>query len=335
MPIQDDGNKVLEGLDQCTVFYVRIPSVSGIVKLREDSVPSELRKSMPKELFSLEARVFGREAIRVPSKLTNRVRSKLTRIGTPFLSGYLVAKDHEDEARHLIEDCAKEYEQWVQPFLDKIDPLIAAQCDKFPAWAEMIRRAAPTREEVERKLTFRKSSFQVCSGSEQHTEDLKGELNTLPQQIAQEFSALVEHNWTGMHSDKTSQRFRAVLTDIRRKAKSLSYLHPKLRDLVDLIDQVMERIPAVGVITGADYALLWGLRQMLLDPSEILGEQRVLVAQFSAAKTSAAEYAIDEAPAEDDQDAQASLPPTLQPVMAPAFVQAPQSGTASTDEWVI
>jgi len=333
MPVQDEGNGVLEGLDGCTVFYVRVPSVTGIVKLREDAVPNEMRRSMPKELFSLEARVFEREALRVPGKLLNRIRNRLTRIGTPFLSGFLVAKEDEAEARSFIEEAAAEYEAWATPFLDKIDPLIEAQCEKFPAWAEMIRRSAPTREEVARKLTFRKRSFQVRSGSEKDSEELTEELESLPKQIAREFSALVETNWAEMNSDKASQRFRRTLNDIRRKAKSLSYLHPKLRDLVDLIDQVLERIPAVGVITGADYALLKGLRQMLLDPSEILGEQRVLVAQVKPGSPVPTPSNKRSKPSAENNN----VPPQHEADDNPqtSCPQPPQADASETEQWVI
>ncbi len=340
MPVQDEGNRVLEGLDQCTVFYVRVPSVTGVVKLREDSVPDEMRRSMPKELFSLEARVFGREALRVPGKLLNRIRNRLTRLGTPFLSGFLVAKEHEDEARVFIEEAAAEYDAWAMPFLDKIDPLVEAQCQKFPAWAEMIRRAAPTRDEVARKLTFRKSSFQVRSGSEKDAEELTAELESLPKQIAREFSTLVEANWAEMNSDKASQRFRRTLNDIRRKAKSLSYLHPKLRDLVDLIDQVLERIPAVGVITGADYALLRGLRQMLLDPSEILGEQRVLVAQVKTGSPIVGPESSSVTRSTQSAQNSKSQPTEPRPITADEdpqtpHEQPPQADASETEQWVI
>jgi len=282
MPIQDDGVQVLDALEKFTVFYVRIPAVSGIVKLREDSVPTEVRRRMPKDLFSLEARVFDREAIRVPGKLKMRLTRALTRLGTPFLSGYLISSDLAEEARNEIAKTADEYEAWVQPFLNKVEPLIDIQCSKFPEWGDMIRRAAPTREEIEKKLTFKKSSFQVRGGTPEEINDLTSELSSLPQQIAREFADLVEENWSEMNGDRSTQRFRRTLNDIRRKAKSLSYLHPKLRDLVDLIDEITAKVPAMGVITGADYALFRGLRAMLLDPSEILGDQRVFVADVPA-----------------------------------------------------
>lgn len=280
MPIQDEGVQVLDALDKVVVFHVRIPSVSGIVKLREDSVPMEVRKRMPKDLFSLEARIFDREAIRVPMKLKMRLTRTLTRLGTPFLSGYLVSSELADEARAEIAKTGTEYEQWVQPFLDKVEPLIDAQCQKFPDWAQMIRKAAPTRAEIEKKLTFKKASFQVRGGTQEEVEDLTAELSSLPRQIAQELSSLVEENWSPMNGDRSTQRFRRTLNDVRRKAKSLSYLHPKLRDLVDLIDEISAKVPTCGVITGTHYALMRGLRAMLLNPEEILGEQRVFVPEI-------------------------------------------------------
>lgn len=267
----------LELFKAMTVFLVKIPGVSGIVKLREENVPESIRAKMPKELFSLDARVFDPAAVRKPATLRTRLSRKLNRLGTSFLSGFLISDEDLAEARNEVEEMRREYESWVSPFLNEIDPLINAQCAKFPEWEEIIRNAAPTREEVEARLKFAMKTFKIQPGDEEDKRELSRTLTELPGQIANDFAQLVKEAWTSMEGEQTKQKFRTVIASIRRKAKSMSYLDPKLSSLVSLIDEVVAQLPETGSISGPEYALLRGLREMLLDPREILGMQRIAV----------------------------------------------------------
>jgi hypothetical protein len=295
--------------DRAWILFVEVPALSGVVKIDVDSVPQELRGKLPRELLQLDARILPRESTREPQRLRMKVQRSMIGLGARFLNGWLIPDENIERTKDLLAEIKTEYEEWVSPFLEKLAPMIEETCLKFPEWEEVIRANAPLRDKVADRMRLRFPHFRISAQSIQDSQDAIAEVDALPCTIAEEIASLVKTSWTEIRGETCAQRFRSVLGTVKQKARGLSFLEPKLRTLVDLIDDVLGQLPRDGAITGRELALVKGLRDLLLNPAEILGNQTIRVAPIviPAAPVAAAPSPTPtappaDAPAHDEED---------------------------------
>jgi hypothetical protein len=264
--------------DRAWILFVEVPALSGVVKIDVDSVPDELRGKLPRELLQLDARILPRESTREPQRLRMKVQRAMIGLGTRFLNGWLIPDENIERTKDLLGEIKVEYEEWVAPFLEKLEPMIEETCGRFPEWESVIRANAPLRDKVADRMRLRFPHFRISAQSIQDSQDAIAEVDALPCTIAEEIASLVKTSWTEIKGETCAQRFRSVLGTVKQKARGLSFLEPKLRTLVDLIDDVLGQLPRDGAITGRELALVKGLRDLLLNPAEVLGNQQIRVA---------------------------------------------------------
>lgn len=264
--------------DRAWILFVEVPALSGVVKIDVDAVPEELRGKLPRELLQLDARILPRESTREPQRLRMKVQRSMIGLGTRFLNGWLIPDENIERTKDLLGEIKVEYEQWVAPFLEKLEPMIEDTCRRFPEWESVIRANAPMRDRVADRMRLRFPHFRISAQSIQDSQDALAEVDALPCTIAEEIAGLVKTSWTEIRGETCAQRFRSVLGTVKQKARGLSFLEPKLRTLVDLIDDVLGQLPRDGAITGRELALVKGLRDLLLNPAEILGNQTIRIA---------------------------------------------------------
>lgn len=282
--------------DRAWIMFIEVPAISGIVKIDVDNVPPDLRGKLPRELLQLDARILPREETREPQRLRMKVQRSLLGLGTRFLNGWLIPDENIDRAKDVLAEVKAEYEAWLQPFLEKIGPLVDETCARFPEWDGTIRANAPSRDRIADRMRLRFPHFRISAQSIQDSQDAISEVDALPCTIAEEIADLVKTSWTSVKGETSSQRFRSVLGTVKQKARGLSFLEPKLRTLVDLIDDVLGQLPRDGTISGRELALIKGLRDLLLNPAEILGNQQIRVAPVVIPAAPVA--AVPSAPAE-------------------------------------
>ena len=180
--------------------------------------------------------------------------------------------------------------------------MVAETCARFPEWEETIRANAPSRDRVADRMRLRFPHFRISAQSIQDSQDAISEVDSLPCTIAEEIASLVKESWSAFKGETSTQRFRSVLGTVKQKARGLSFLEPKLRTLVDLIDDVLGQLPHDGTITGRELALVKGLRDLLLNPAEVLGNQRIQIAPIVIPAAPVASPAEAMAPSLEDAD---------------------------------
>jgi len=282
---QDTLSKAQLVLQESFLVVCRMPGTSGQVNIPSDKIPESLRSRIPQDLLSVKANLAEKETLKGLTTIRAQIARDLNALGTRFgmFDAYLIPRDNAAAAKDALDCAQKVYEAWVTPALDRLEASIEKKISSNPEYAEALRAAAPTRKELEVRMQFRRGIVTLgMAGQTDQSIDpgIQSEIETLPFQVAREIADDVASNWNAIlltPEARVAQRFRSVVERVRSKAKSMSYIEPKLRTLVDVIDDVLKRLPPAGPLTGHHIVLAQGLRALLLDPSAILGDQAIVL----------------------------------------------------------
>lgn len=281
-----DKAAVTAVLQESVLVVCRMPGTSGTVQIPREKVPDPLRSKIPENLLTMTAHLADKEALRGLSTLRAQVSRELDPLGTrfPLLEAHLLPKANLSVAAEVLDRAEVAYNAWVSPALDRLEASIGRKLAEYPEFAEALRAAAPTRAELEARMRFRRGivtlGMVTAESGQAVPAGLENEIMSLPMQVAREISQDVDENWSEIvlkPDAKVAQRFRSVIERVRAKAKSMSYIEPKLSTLVDVIDSTMKRLPAYGPLTGVHVVVAHGLRSLLRDPEAILGSQAVIL----------------------------------------------------------
>ena len=162
----------------------------------------------------------------------------------------------------------------------------------FTEWAELIRKKAPPTSDIELAISFTLDIMKIeCVtqdyGIEPEADHSHIRHQDLPLRVAQGIATDVRVAARSLFKPgktSASQDVPPVIVRARDKAAEFADVNPRLASLVDLLDDVLGRLPKEGHLVGADYLLLQGVVSMLSDPDQILGAQEITKKSFSTSE---------------------------------------------------
>lgn len=261
-------------LNDVVLMDILIGGSTGEKTVDSDDFIREVGKMLPKGTFSWI------------SKYRSAARRELLNVGTSRrvdnrCRGYFVPVQKAEAAAKRLMEIRDEFLVEKRDFLLNLPKLIedwaqhpdnTGNTKSGQLRSELIRKHAPTVEDLDRLLKFGLSAVRVMPADFFGEDDtLNAEVKGMAGQAAWEIAEDVRQSWKGPIGGKTSSRVLGLVRRIREKADSMSIIAPKFADLKDMCDKVLANVPSQGTIEGTDFVMVSGLLAFCQKPANILG----------------------------------------------------------------
>lgn len=234
----------IQKLQNLVVIQVNVNIWSGQTKLRPEDFRLGVGGSLPPEKVALlgTKKLVDTYNLRPFSRVKQRINRKLSGIGIEFLNGFAVPADKVPEAELLLEQSQEEFQLEKQKFVQNYLDLVDAWAQDNPDLEDSIRESALSQAEVESKLNFTYTMFQIEPLA---NEAQRGKLNTsvdnlgdnLLEDVAKQADEFYKTNFLGR--DQVGIRTQDTLRNIRNRLDGLSFLDSRISPLVGLLDQAL------------------------------------------------------------------------------------------------
>jgi Protein of unknown function (DUF3150) len=269
-------NETEKVLEKVWLVDARVSFPGGTISAGGDLVEVE-----SKEAVRVGVQIFDPKLLRPFSKARQRVRRLCSSLGSAFLGGYAIPEQHMGELRREVAAIKNVFDEAKENFLGGYAQSVKDWADAHSDLRSVILSNEPSRDSVEAAFRF---GLNVCKvvppAPDLDSPDnlLHQEVKGLAMQVAKEIAQDVRDSWSGGGGGKTTQRVAGLIRRVRKKADGLAFLHPRVRSLADVIGQVLAGLPSSGPIEGVAFLQVSALLTMLSDPSRILGDQELIVA---------------------------------------------------------
>ena len=255
-------------LDNVICVVLDITEWTGRARLLHDDI-GDSEHLPPQELANLGSKkLVDPRHLRDFSALKRRAERILSRTGTRFLSGWIIAPEKLDEVSSELNNLRAQFEQKKVELLAHYNEIIEEWCALYPDWAASIRKAAHDESYVRRQLQFRWHAFRVQPPAEEADDQLAEEVGGLADElwrgIAREAEESLETSFLGR--EKVTRKALRPLKRIQDKLNSLSFLDDRIQPVAEDIDQILDELPKTGPIEGDELFRIIAILSVLASP---------------------------------------------------------------------
>lgn len=260
-------------------------------------------KIPPATLASLGSmRVIDPQELKPFEKIKRRATALVESRGVKFLGGYAIPEAVIHELVADLNDLKAEFYQVKQDFVSRYDDLVSDWVNREwekSEWREAIQASVAPKGVVENGLQF---GFAVCrvspDGDEQLGDLLEGQVRGLADElygdIAREAEDLLS---TGLATrGHVDQRTLNTFRRMGSKLQGLMFLSSDVRALAQYISDLLDSLPASGVVSGSEYSQVVVLTTALANE----GSLRSLVKTLNRGADAESQQQAQPLPAETD-----------------------------------
>lgn len=251
------------------VFLPEIKVLSGTRRLDRGLVEAKDGRDLDQIMASAGTiQVLPKEALRPFAAARKAVEVALLSKGTRFFGGYLVSEALAADVYATLTKIKEEFYKSKARLTANLSGYIDDRCKEVPEWEDLIRGSAPSLEDINEGINFSWVKTPIDLSDPEVEEVLKGD--PLAIRIAREMSQIAS-SWMGKGSSKGIPGL-PVLSQLRAKAKALSFVDGRLGGVVSALDSVIQEANAVrGTPAQAGAVLvIRGVVQAMTSPATIL-----------------------------------------------------------------
>lgn len=263
-------------LDQLAIIKIEATLWSGRKQLRpEDLILGDGSRLPPRDLASLGSkRIADPKDIQVFARLKKEGERCCQRVGSRFIGGYAIPESRLDVVIQQLDLIRQKFEAARFDFLSRYDQAIGDWANQHPDFKDVIRRSVDPVSRVASLLAFDYVVFRLRPAEDQEV-SLERKLKALPEnlmaEIALEARTFAAESLTG--KSVVTRRVVAPLRRIRDKLKGLAFIDESLQGWVDVLDEVLDRLPHRGEIRGSYLRELEVLTLRLSQSGPVPGER--------------------------------------------------------------
>lgn len=261
-------------LQQVDIIAITVSIWSGRKKLTSGDLKVDDAMLPPEEVASLgHKKVMDPEALAPFHQLKKQMERIAEKVGFRFLGGFAIPKSKTACVATGIKKLIAEFETKRAAFIAGYDNAVENWVAKHPEFEAPLRRAIEPANVIAGKIHARIAVYQV-SPSEQDDGSLVEEAGQMTDLLFGEVAAAANDMWERVMANKLgstqiNRRNAAPLRALRDKLDSMSFLDGGIAVVVEKIDDVLNRFPPEGPITGALYHEVMSLLQILSDRGKI------------------------------------------------------------------
>jgi hypothetical protein len=255
----------MEILEKITIVAVRPSFLSGARRLESSKTSESRRKTVLQDVVDPKSLSDFNQMSTALFRLCRTYGSKLK-----LLDAWAVENGLAEELLQKLAQFEERYKRTSIELIEAFPEMNRQWADRNPDEADDIRRLAYTEAELASGFRFAYAGFQLTAEQVQAAAGLDEELEGMSGQALKEFSDMIrdmgvkdpgKHVFTGAIS--------GVLGQIQKKAASLSFLNPRIKEIASVVGGVLKMIPARGKIDDAQAIALRVVVDRLMNPAEL------------------------------------------------------------------
>jgi len=255
-------------LSQVVIILLNVTLWSGKKKLRPEDLAAngiEVDKLPPQALASLGTkRIISPDALSTFTNLKREAERICLAKGVRFLGGYAIPKDAVDSLIEELKDIKERFAAEKIAFLSEYDKKVADWiAENPPEWAPVIRAAVESSATIAERTSFNFApvAMDTPKGMEENEglqEETLGMMGQLYHEVRVAAKQAFEATFVGRR-EVNRKALRPILA-IKEKLQGLSFLDPEtVSETITTINEVIDKLPKKGPITGSNLDMLAGL----------------------------------------------------------------------------
>jgi hypothetical protein len=217
----------------------------------------------------------------------NGLRQRANKIcfkrGVPFVGGYAISVDNIGVTMAELEKVQAEYYETANKLVATYDEEVERWITSNPGFEAQLRNSALPRSRVEKKFSFDFTVFQLQSVPESNLEiKTLGLMDEVLKDVENRAKDYIKRSMPDDHHSYTTSRARIPLLNIVSKLDQLRFVSSEIGTIIDWVQDVADRLPNRGGLTGANYREFVSMMHLLTDGNKI----REAAAEFSRANQS-------------------------------------------------
>ncbi|OCX69885.1 DUF3150 domain-containing protein [Acidithiobacillus thiooxidans] len=252
------------------VFLPEMNMVSGTRKLDRGLIEAKDGRDLDLVMASAGTiQVLPKEALRPFGAARKAVEVALLSKGTRFFGGYLVDEVLAADVHASLAKIKEDFEKAKLRLSANLSGYIDDRCKEVPEWEDIIRNSAPSVEDINQGIGFSWIKTPIDLSDPEVEEVLQGD--PLAIRIAREM-AQIANGWLQKGRNGKGLPGLPVLSQLKSKAKALSFIDGRLGGVVTALDTVIQDANAArGTPVQAGAVLVVrGVLQAMTSPATIL-----------------------------------------------------------------
>lgn len=257
-------------LDKAICINLEVSIWQGRRVLHAEDLRIESTDLPPSEMASLGSKkIIDPEDIKIFNTLKKKAERICSNKSVRFLGGYATSKEAINGIVIELDAIKQEFEQAKVDFLNSYEANIAAWQTQFPKWTEVLSKSVVPKAVVETRICFDYQVFQI-----QPATDINGEIasdglnkvsNGLSDQLFREVAKEADSIWERSirTRNKVSLKILSPIRKIVEKLTTLSFMDSRVSNVIQVTEDALNKLPAVGPLEGNDLLALIGIVELL------------------------------------------------------------------------
>ena len=245
----------VQKLDRITVVCLSMSIWSGTKSISQSELEAAGGSALPSAIADVGAKkIFNPEDLAPFGKIRTRAYRYLRAHGVNFCRGAVaIPLDKSESILTGLDLLIDEFNRYKADFLASYDARLQNWINQNPGYEELLRNGALSRNEVANRLSATLNTLQVQNVREKdrvRNAQLAEDLGT---RLLDEVSTDAEkYNATIVLRKTIPRRGISTIAKLREKLFSLSFLTNKILPVVNMLDDVLTRLPKTGELEGSD-----------------------------------------------------------------------------------
>ncbi len=261
--------ELLDKLNKLNLVHAPVRVISGTVSEGEENL-----EGRDVDVFRPGAvRYVAPERLRPLLRLRAQAHKILRQNSAPFLSVRAVSDEAIDYVQTQLVGLEQQIDTERETFIQNFSSYVDEWVSKHPE-VQKYRSKFPNEALIRVRTGMDVSVFKIHPQQVKTQRDgIDREIKGLAGRILYEVAQDIEESWDPGAS-KGTEKIRGVLARVINKLDGLAFVDQGLAHVAAMAREVLQRMPAVGVINGVDYVILSGLLKTLSDPSNVVNVAR-------------------------------------------------------------
>lgn len=253
-------------LNNMILIVLNVSLWHGRKKLRSEDLAAngiDVDKLPPGTLATLGSkRIISPAAVNMFSALKREAERLCLQYGVRLIGGYAVPKDRADELNKALAEIKIKFEAARTNLLSVYDE----EVEKWivtnpPEWSPIIRAAVEPVSHLRRAIAFNFAAVTVGAPENVQENGLDEEVNGLYGQLCHEVRVAARQAYEVSYVGKLEVTRKALrpINAIREKLLGMAFLDQSISDIIQVIDDTLDKIPKSGPIAGTDLNMVAGL----------------------------------------------------------------------------
>ena len=248
-------NEAVKQLDKIAVVCLNMSVWSGTKTISQTELEAAGGTALPNSIADIGSKkVFNPEDLAPFAKVRTRAYRYLRAHGVNFCRGAVAIPLNESDAILTgLDLLIDEFNRYKADFLASYDQKLQDWIQQNPGYEDLIRNGALTKTEVAKRFDASVNVLQVQNIREKDRERNARLADDLGTRLLDEVSADAEkYNQTIVLRQSIARRGIPVIAKLRDKLRSLAFLTSSIQPVVNMLDDVLTRLPATGELEGSD-----------------------------------------------------------------------------------